>query len=322
MADKIIVPVSYFNGEPQSNLFVINTFTKEIKTIFTNKPEINYRVKGKGFTQIYHSPKNERFYIADFNQIHIFNSSTFKLIKSFSLNNMNDLHSIKVENEYVVIANTGMDCVDIFDLEGQFIKSISLLNFEDAQKRFLGVGIKEEKDNYYDNDINKPFHQRIVRDTFHINNCSIIDNRLIATSFIKKSLIDLSLFKEICPPLNSHIHDCLLFDDKIWITSVDGKIYFREKDLTKYLPFKEYVDLFKIGNFFGWCRGLFISDDFFYIGITQINSEISQKRWNTNISIEKTKTGIIKLNFKLKQIVDFYDLSDNNISRIFGFVVL
>ena len=222
----------------------------------------------------------------------------------------------------IIITNTGFDSIEIYDIEGQFIQTIGLLSFKEAEDRFSGKGQPQVSDNYYDNDDNKPFNQRIIKDKFHLNNCTVIDNRLIATSFTKKTLIDLSLYREIAPPLPTYIHDCLVYDDKIWITSVDGKIYYRDKNINEIFDFKEYVDLFEIGKYYGWCRGLYFSEKFVYIGITQINSEVSQKRWNTNIPIEKTKTGIIKMNFRNKEIVDFYDLTDKNMSRIFNFTIM
>jgi hypothetical protein len=318
---KIIVPISYFNGESNSKLLEIDIETKTIKEVFNHTPNHKSKVNGKGFTQIEHIKEKNILLVADYNQFHVFDANNYKIIISVSSNIMNDIHGIKYFNNLIIIVNTGFDSIEIYNLEGKFIQSINLLSFDEALNRFSNKNINLSFDSYYNNDNTKPFNQRVIKDKFHLNNCTIIDNKLIATSFTKKTLIDLSPYREIASPLEANIHDCVLYDNKIWITSVDGKIYFRNKNIDKFSDFKEYVDLFNIGIYYGWCRGLYFSDGFVYIGITEINSDISQKRWNTNIPIEKTKTGIIKLNFKNKEIVNFYNLSDKNISRVFGFII-
>ncbi len=322
MNKKILIPISYFKGESKSKLIEIDIDTKEEKELIQYIPNNNLAVKGKGFTQITYNKHENIFLIADYNQFHIIDAINFKIRKSITSNTLNDIHGIKFYNNLIIITNTGFDSIEIYDINGQFIQTISLLSFKESGDRFLGKEQSETSDNYYDNDNNKAFNQRIIKDKFHLNNCTVIDNRLIATSFTKKTLIDLSLYREIASPLPTYIHDCLIYDDKIWITSVDGKVYYREKNINKFSDFKEYVDLFKVGDYYGWCRGLEFSEEFVYIGITQIKSAVSQKRWNTNIPIEKTKTGIIKMNFMNKEIVDFYDLTDENISKIFGFIII
>jgi len=321
MNKKIIIPISYFNGIPQSKIFEIDLKTKKKTEILNYIPKSSLAVSGKGFTQIAYNQEKEMIAIADYNQFHIIDANNYKIIKSVSSNTMNDIHGIKFHNDLILITNTGFDSIEIYDFTGTFIQTVSLLSFNESQNRFSGKEEASKSDNYYDNDINKSFNQRKIKDKFHLNNCTVIENRLIVTSFTKKTLIDLSLYKEIAPSLNSHIHDCFVYDSKIWITSVDGKIYFRNNNINNYSEFVEFVDLFKTGEYYGWCRGLNVYKEHFFIGITQINSAISKSRWNTNIPIEKTKTGIIKMNIKTKEIVDFFDFTDTNISRIFGFLI-
>lgn len=321
MNKKLLVPVSYFKGEPKSKLIEINIDTKEKKELINYVPDRSLVVKGKGFTQITYNIDKNVFLIADYNQFHIVDAINYKIRKSITSNTLNDIHGITFHNNLIIITNTGFDSIEIYDTNGQFIQTVSLLPFKELENRFLGKEQKQVSDNYYDNDNNKLFNQRIIKDKFHLNNCTVIDNKLIATSFTKKTLIDLSLYREIATPLPTYIHDCVIYNDKIWITSVDGKIYFRDKNISQFSDFKEYVNLFEIGNYYGWCRGLYFLEEFVYVGITQINSEVSQKRWNTNISIEKTKTGIIKMNLRNKEIMDFYDLTEKSISKIFGFII-
>ncbi len=321
MNEKLIIPISYFNGDPKSKLIEIDIDTKKVKELINFIPHKNFVVKGKGFTQIAYNKDKNIFAIADYNQIHIIDANNYKIIKSISSNVMNDIHGIKFNDNLIIITNTGLDSIEIYNIDSDFIESINLLTFNEANSRYLGKENNINIDSYYDNDTNKSFNQRKVKDKFHLNNCTVIDNCLIATSFTKKTLINLYLHKEISPRLPAHIHDCLVFENKIWITSVDGKIYQRNKDIRNYSDFKEYVDLFKIGRYYGWCRGLNIFEKYFFIGITQINSKTSESRWNTNIPIEETKTGIIKMDIKNKEIIDFFDLTDINISRLFGFAI-
>ena len=321
MDKKIIVPVSYFNKSSESKLVEINIKTNEKREIYSYVSSASLAVKGKGFTQIVYDKKDNLFVIADYNQFHIFDVKLNRIIKTISSNIMNDIHAVKLHNDLIILTNTGFDSIEIYNKQYDFIQSINLLSFEKLMKRYSGNESIIGEDNYYDNDCNKPFNQRKIKDTFHLNNCTVINNRLIATSFTKKTLLDLSQNRDISPALDFHIHDCFSYDDKLWITSVNGKILYRNNDIDKFSEFIEFVDLFNIGDYYGWCRGLNFYDGCFYIGITQINSVVLNSRWDANVPIEDTKTGIIKLDIKSKSIVDFYDLTDKNISRIFGFII-
>lgn len=317
---KIIVPISFIEGKPHSKLIELDTLSGSRKEIFCNYPNISSIVKGKGFTQVAYF--NDKLYIADYNKFIIIDAIDYKTIRVVESGIFNDIHAISVTNNLIFITNTGLDSIEVYTIDGDFSYSLNLLNDNDRQARLLGSDTNIATDKYYDIRSHLRFGQWKLKDKFHINNFAIVDNKFILTSFTKKTLINISNGMEITPRLSSHIHDCLLYNDSLWITSVDGKIYTRSTNVDIVESFSEFVDLFEIGSLYGWCRGLAFDNENFYIGITQITYSVPKQRWNVNIPIERTKTGIIKMNISKKEIVDFFDFTNENISRIFGFVVL
>ena len=112
-------------------------------------------------------------------------------------------------------------------------------------------------------------------------------------------------------------HDGFVDKKHTWITTVSGKIY--RSTLSLPLCFELVFDLFKHAEFEGWCRGLLISGDALYVGITAIHKENTRTKWLT-CSADETRTGIYHINLTTKAIQNFYDFSHPNGSRIFSFI--
>jgi hypothetical protein len=315
---KLFIPISYFFGGPTSELWQLDTETKH-KRLLATLPSSARDVVGKGITSI--AWLNDRQLVGcDFNRVFIFDHAQCELTQIRQDEQYNDLHHISVDGQRVYLANTGRDCIDILDHQLQLVSRLDFLSDTEISLRVEGQ--YSTKGDYYDNETSAiEFHLRKVPDTWHINHVikagERLDNRIIATSFKKKHLLDARTMQQLSNDLPTQPHDGFVDQNYIWITTVSGQIY--RSPLSLPLQFELFFDVFQETKFEGWCRGLLITDDSLYVGITAIHKECSRTSWLKS-SVEETRTGVYRIDLASLSIADFYDFSHSNGSRIFSII--
>ena len=312
---KLLVPVSYFKGQPCNEIWSLDINSGERNLVFHQSVPKALSVNGKGLTGL--SWLNQHQLVAcDFNQVYLINRDDLTVIASLQDKAFNDLHHIAVYEDKVYVCNTGFDSLDRLNAELVLIERLPLVAISDLEKRLKGE--YTFSGDYYDSPEQIPlFCRRKVPDTFHINYCVSIQDRMLLTSFKDRVLLDASTGKTVSNKLNSQPHDGFVDGDHLWITTVTGKIYRAAVSLP--LQFKQVADVFHQGEYQGWCRGLLIDGDYLFVGVTQIQGKSSRTHWLT-LEPEQTKSGIYQLDKRTLQVVSFYDFTSENGSRIFTFI--
>jgi len=315
---KLLIPISSFFGAPKSELWLLDTETKE-QRLLTRLPSSGQEVVGKGFTSI--AWVNNRHLVGcDFNRVFILDRALCELVNIRQDEQYNDLHHVSVEGQTIYLANTGRDCVDILDHQLRPVGRLDFLSNMEVSSRVKGHYSTEG--DYYDNETSLiKFNLRKVPDKLHLNHViragEQLGNRIIATSFKQQHLLDAVTQKPVSNDLPYQPHDGFIYDKFIWITTVSGQIY--RAALSIPLRFELFFDLFLFSEFKGWCRGLLVTDDALYVGITAIHKQSSRTSW-LNSSIEDTRTGIYRIDLRSLSIDSFYDFSDPCGNRIFSII--
>ncbi|MFK5892670.1 MAG: hypothetical protein QM504_05575 [Pseudomonadota bacterium] len=315
---KLLIPISYFFSTPRSELWQIDTETKQQRLIVV-LPSSGLNVVGKGLTSI--AWLNSNVLVGcDFNRVFMLDRNLCEITAVIQNEQYNDLHQVSVKEDKIYLANTGRDCIDILDHQLKPLSRLDFLSKENASARING-NYSTEGD-YYDNESSTiEFNLRKVPDIWHINHVikaeEQLGNRVIATSFKKKYLLDAMTQQPLSNELPDQPHDGFVGHKFIWVTTVSGKIY--RSTLSLPLYFELFLDLFKQSEFEGWCRGLLISGDALYIGITAIHEESSRTNW-LKCPTEETRTGIYHINLVTKSIQNFYDFSHPSGSRVFSII--
>ncbi|SMM98510.1 hypothetical protein SPONL_2185 [uncultured Candidatus Thioglobus sp.] len=314
---KILTATSHFKGTPRSEIWQIDTETHQKKQLMV-LPESPFPVSAKGVTGIVWIDNNT-LVVCDFNRVLKINRNTWEIIDEKIDEQFNDLHQITNYKGQLLISNTGRDSIDLLDFDFKTLTRHSLLSEKDFQNR--EAGNYEINDEYYDNPKSGlSFSQKKVPDTHHFNYAFQTDkfkDKIIVNCFYDKCLRDLKTFEIISNHLPNHIHDGVIHNDHLWLTTVSGEIYKSKLELP--FQFEIAIDLFKTAPHHGWCRGLFFEDNYAYIGITVLYKNSDRTPWLKQ-DISQTRTGIYKYNLDADCIEQFYDLSHADGAKIFSIV--
>ena len=313
---KLLVPVSYFFNSPRSEIWQLDTATRQ-KTLLTSLPSSNRDVPGKGVTGLCWLD-DHNLVACDFNRVVTLDSKTWRINQVLENDEFNDLHHLSVSDGHIYLANTGRDCIDVLSSDLKLVKRIDGLSVKEWQDR--KAGRYTVAGSYYDDPSSGlPFHRRRVPDKWHFNHVfkapSSLGDQIVATSFGTKSLVNAQTLEQLSSTLSTQPHDGFVDGDHLWVTTVSGQIF--RAPVKKPFVFEQIFDLFHYAPYQGWCRGLFIHDEFLFIGITSIYEKSNRTRWLTQ-PIEDTRSGIYQLHATSGEIVHFHDFTSSDGSRIFS----
>tara|TARA_R110001583_G_scaffold158496_1_gene310423 strand:+ start:1755 stop:2705 length:951 start_codon:yes stop_codon:yes gene_type:complete len=307
--------MSYFFGAPRSEVWQLDTQSGQQRCLYTLPPS-DRDVPGKGITGLTWL-NNTQLLACDFNRLLLLNRIDGEIIKEYADDQFNDLHHVHVQGEYIYVANTGRDSIDVLDHQLQRLERLDGLSATDWSQRYHGdYAIRGA---YYDRpDSGLPFYKRKVPDSWHFNHVlrdtRVANGRIVATSFGRKQLVDARTLEPLSSVLPDAPHDGLIADDSIWITTVTGKIY--RAPLTLPFAFECVLDLFAQAPKAGWCRGLLICENTLYIGITSIYEKSSRTAW-LDRPLNETASGIYCVDLATLTLIDFHDFTTVDGRRIF-----
>ncbi|MBK8397788.1 MAG: hypothetical protein IPL26_21445 [Leptospiraceae bacterium] len=339
---RFIIPISYFENDGSSKILEVDIRKQNSLIRLEYTPEIQKILPSKGFTRIDWSSNRKLFYVSGFNEILLLEPKKFQIKEIWHSPDMNDVHDLKVYDKKIYIVNTGKESIDIYTDLGYFISSIQFHSHLVNEKRLKGMNIDCDdldsrqsikspnnisitesnlNDSYYTKkESTSPFHQRKIKDCYHINHICKTKYQTLVTMFMQKQIFDLNSMEVVISNLKSHPHDGFIFQDEFWITCVDGNIFcYKIINGLVTNQLKYHYDIFALTGHTGWCRGLWVTRDYLIIGLTQIQiGKMPESRWS-GYPVEKTETAILLFDRKTEKLLSFVDLSCKEGSKVFGF---
>jgi hypothetical protein len=190
-----------------------------------------------------------KLYVCTSTEILIFEVPAFKQVGYISLPCFNDLHHVAPTLDgNLLIANTGLDMVIKITPEGKILREWDVLN-EDPWRRF------SRQVDYRKVDSTKPHRS-------HPNYVFQLGTEVWVTRFAQRDAICLNDSGKRINIQAQAPHDGLVFGDRIFFTTVDGKIVIANRHT---LALDEIIDLQTIdkgeNTLLGWCRGLLPLDE-------------------------------------------------------------
>ena len=191
-------------------------------------------------------------------EVLIFKLPEFRQLGYISLPCFNDVHHVTpASDKNLLAAVTGLDMVVKFTPQGKLLAEWSVLK-EDPWLRF------SRTTDYRKIDSTKPHKS-------HPNFVFELDGKIWVTRFTQRDAICLNDSGSRIDIAVQAPHDGLLFGDKIYFTSVDGRVIVADSDT---LHVEKNIDLKQIDgqdSLLGWCRGLLPLDERrVWVGFTRI----------------------------------------------------
>lgn len=322
---KAWVTMGFFDDRGDGLIMELDAATGQAREVLRLDPPPELRVPSKGFTGA--AWLDDDLLVCGSAAVFRLNGEDLTPRGTLALPSFNDLHGVAVAGDRIHVVNTGLDCVDTFDLDGAFLGSTSFeagwliasrvagetptrADWRRLHARgWRGSGHDFAPDSpdgaYYRGDARQPFHQRQQRDFVHPNHVCSLDGRLLVTSLVRQAVIDASTWRQVIR-VDSPPHDGLVHGDGFFITRVDGHV--ERRDLGDLAGAGEVIDITRASGVSGWCRGLHIDEELMWVGFTEIRQRPGHD-WDRG-AFGDTSTAVVAIEHASGDVVRVFDLTD------------
>ncbi len=263
--------------------------------------------------------ENDKLWLSNDTEIRLYSYPKLELLKTYSHPCFQNVHSVSVKDDKLYITSTGLDMVVILDKNtGNIIETINTENKPTWHRFSPDIDYRKVYST-------KP-HQCHPNYIFWLNEqpwvtrCTPEDaiclsdqsKRINITRLSKKSLQE-----------SLSVHDGIVKDDKVYFTSVDGCIIIAD---IKSLAVIETIELYNIkgyGDIRGWCRGLYIKNNLFYIGFSRLRKTKAKgklawlSRFSSYLSPSK-ESSVLVFDIDKRIITNDYSIPNEAIDAIYS----
>jgi hypothetical protein len=228
-----------------------------------------------------------RYYVSTFNEILVLEKETRRLVEVYSQPSFNDLHCCFAYEKGQVVANTGMDCIEIFDRDW---KQIDRIRFED-ERDIDGKDWRQVPST-------KPH-------SCHINWVFLLDGELWCTRHANLDAVKVHDPTSRMDISRGKPHDGIVCDGHVYFTTSNGNVVAHERNnghrQKVVLNLGEVLD----PRHFGWVRGLYSDEDDFFIGTTRLRYTTSREvlDWIKQRPHSQANSAIIHVQPRDKRVV-------------------
>jgi hypothetical protein len=245
-------------------------------------------------------------------EIYKYQLPELKELACFSHPCFQNLHSAHIFNDELVVTSTGLDNVVVMNKESGEIKDIFGTEGKGPWYRF-DVNTDYRQVHSTRPHVTHPNYVFKIDDDYWVTRCGFEDAVKIndVSDKIKVGQKDIIA-----------IHDGIGWGDKLVFTRVDGFIVVCDPKtrevLDKHDPFEN-----ERNRPLGWCRGLCIEDDIFYIGYSKLRKTKlkSKLKYLTKGNFKFTSGNnslVVAYDMKNKKVLRIYESEDHVIDAIYG----
>lgn len=193
------------------------------------------------------------------------------IIKTISLPSFSDLHHVTVREKIIYIANTGAECIQLMDFNGNILDEYHQATDPTWKQYEKGTDLR--------------FIGSTKPHEIHLNHVFFINGEPWFTRFMQRDAIALhdSQKRIELGYSEGKPHDGLVTGDYVYFTLTDGHIVIVNK---KSLKAEEVINLNKISNKkqqLGWCRGIEVINNEAFVGFSSIRKSnfVEYGKWIT-----------------------------------------
>jgi hypothetical protein len=313
---KVLVTGGYFDTSGECFIDEVDLHGGDVRRLFRHVPSERDRIAQKGFTGACWLD-GDTLLVCSFNAVHRIDVRTWRETGRLTQPDFNDLHHVAIDaaTRHVLVCNTGLDAVEIFDRAGCFLgrHATSPAWFErerlDGQAvdrshfpELLAVGWggshpethiprRRPSGGYYGSGPGPAFNTAVVRDYLHPNHVAAVDG-LLAVTLLGAREVRCLRTMQCLAVTDGHPHDGQVEGGHFWTSTTRGIVTAWDRTGgTPWTPCETY-DAFQSG-ITGWCRGLLVRPEHVIVGLTEIRSQ-PQYAW-CDRPFQETTTAIVML---------------------------
>jgi len=251
-----------------------------------------------------------RLYVGSPTQVFVFSWPSLELIQEIDSPYFHDVHHVTVINDLIYVVSTGLDAVMTFGLNGEF-KSIQSVFLNDIWSKF------NRETDYRRIGSLKP-HDAHPNFVFEMN------GDVWCTRFRQRDVVKVGDLKSSIPvSRHAGIHDGFSFEDSIFFTTVNGHVIELSKTSKSVIEDLDINNLDDRGVPLGWCRGLYVTQDYFYVGFSVLrttkleeNLDWVNNKWKGK-PMTRLPSRVAVIDRQQKKIVREFTLSHPDVDMIF-----
>lgn len=311
---KVLVTGGYFDASGECFIDEVDLARGVTRRALSLFPEPALRVPTKGFTGAGWLD-DTTLLVCSFNAVHRVDTASWRETGRLTQPDFNDLHHVSydAESEHILVCNTGLDAIEVFDAGGRFVGRHATSPAWFERERLEGQAVERARfpallsagwtgsresvprtrpeGEYYGVGQGQSFNVSIVRDYFHPNHVVAVDGRLAVTLLAPKEVRCLRTLQCLVRT-DGHPHDGQLEGGRFWTTTTRGVVTAWDRSSGPPWQAVEQYDVFPTG-FTGWCRGLLVGAEQLVVGLTEMRSA-PQYYWS-DAPLSQTSTCIVAL---------------------------
>jgi hypothetical protein len=256
---------------------------------------------------------NDSVWLTTDTEVRLYSYPELELIKTYSYPCFHNVHSVSVHGDELYVSSTGLDMIVVLDkYDGSIIRQINAEG-KPVWHRF-------SKDIDY-----RKIHSTRPHDC-HPNYVFWLNNEPWVTRCTQEDAVMLSdpttKINISGPDKEISVHDGIVKGDRVYFTTVDGFIVIADIETHKVVESINLQKLKGYGKLRGWCRGLYISGNTFYIGFSRLRKtrHVDKIKWATKI-LNKRKNvndcSVIAIDMCDRRIVGDYIVPSSMLDAIY-----
>jgi hypothetical protein len=240
-------------------------------------------------------------------EVILFELPSLRQLVHISLPCFNDVHHVRpTPNGTLLVANSGLDMVLELTLEGEIVRAVSTLG-EDPWERFsrsvdyrMGISTKPHGS--------------------HPNHVFYLGEEAWATRFEQRDAISIDNPERRIALDIERVHDGLVYGDRIYFTSVDGKVLIADPAT---LAVEQTIDLAAFhdrNDLLGWCRSIAVDGDLAWVGFSRIRATKIRENvgWIAHRMRRVRPTHIALYDLARGECLSELDLEEYGLSAVFS----
>ncbi|MDH5377435.1 MAG: hypothetical protein OEX00_03830 [Gammaproteobacteria bacterium] len=247
-------------------------------------------------------------------EIRLYSYPELKLQKTFSHPCFHNIHSVNVHENRLYVTSTGLDMVVVLDKD-----SGEILEYLNAEGKETWHRFSEDVDY-------RKVHSTRPHDS-HPNFVFWNRGKPWVTRCTQEDAVDLtdvnSRIDISGPDKEISVHDGIVVGDKVYFTSVDGYIIIGDLNTHETLESINLNEFENYGPVRGWCRGLHVEGDTFYLGYSLLRKtrRLDKLKWLSklvNRGSIREECSVLAVDLKKRKVLADYPISSESISAIYS----